>query len=146
MVKTGQDWHLKIEPSKPYFLLLSFLTRNTLNPQANICGTDSLRPTPTRQSFFPDSPIFKIWDWMLSPQQNKRGGWNCDVQNWHKCCQFFIISTVKAMVTLASHQSGNCEKKSLMIWSITKIIKNNLLAVFEKDTDPEMYLKHWIKW
>ena len=38
LAKTGQDWHLKIEPSKPYFTK-SFLTKNIASsPDANICG------------------------------------------------------------------------------------------------------------
>ena len=49
--------------------------------KANICDKDSLRTT--RHSFFSDSPLFKIWDWRLSPTSRK-GGTNT-VKSLCKC-------------------------------------------------------------
>ena len=69
----------EIESSKPYYILQTFLTRNTVNPLANICGIDSL--SSPRHSFFFWSH-FKIWDWSLSLQKGMRG--------WY-CVRFFSI-------------------------------------------------------
>ena len=61
LAKRGQDWHLKIEPSKPYFILQAlFLTRSIISPppQVNICDGDSLRSP--RHSFISWPRLFKI--------------------------------------------------------------------------------------
>ena len=62
----------EIKSSKPYYILKSFLTRNTVNSLANICGMDSL--SSPRQSFV--LSCFKICDWLLSPQKGGKG-WYC---------------------------------------------------------------------
>ena len=49
MAGTGQDQHLKLH-SQIHSILQVFFTRNTVSPQANICGENSV--SPLRHSFF----------------------------------------------------------------------------------------------
>ena len=51
------------------FYKVFFDRKHSKLAQANTCGRNSLRLP--RHSFFPDFPLFKIWDWRLSPQQIK---------------------------------------------------------------------------
>ena len=77
--KTSQDWHLKIEPSTSYFILLSlFLTGNILRPKGKSLWQDLFENSPGTPFFF-WSPLFKIWNWKLSPKQN---GWGLILWWW----------------------------------------------------------------
>ena len=68
MAETGQDWHLKIEFSKPYFILLNLKHAKPPSPQAYICG-QGLFKTLQALIFFltnPPHPLFSsILFWNL---------------------------------------------------------------------------------
>ena len=65
------------------FYKVSCDKKHSKPPRQNICGRNSLRPPPPAPGthFFPDSPLFKIWDRSLSTSRNTGwgGGWYCDI-------------------------------------------------------------------
>ena len=80
MAKTGKDQDLKLSPQSHILFLKAFFDKkHGKHPlsRANIHGRNSL--SPARHSFFSDPlPLFKIWEWKLSPQQKGGGSWYCD--------------------------------------------------------------------
>ena len=73
---TGQ--HLKLSPqSDILFHKVFFNKRCRQSPQANICGSKFLSPPILGPCIhlFSGHPLFKMWDWKLSPPAEREGGW-----------------------------------------------------------------------
>ena len=73
----------EMEPSKPYFVSQSLFWQETY--YAPICGRNSFSPSAGIHFFF-WSPLFKIWDWALSPQQKREGGGGGGLTLWCHYC------------------------------------------------------------
>ena len=61
MAKTGEDWHLKIQPSKPHFNLQSlFDKKHNKSPPGKYLWQGHFKTLQALYFFW--SPVFKIWD------------------------------------------------------------------------------------
>ena len=105
LAKTGQDWHLKIERSKPHFILQSFLTRNIasptlshLHPQGKYLW-QGLVKTPQALIFFlipptPPPPPFQNLGLKAVPPAERRRLILCTIKTLSNQKQYLYFSPV----------------------------------------------------